>query len=197
MARCNQVKITDMISEKRLGDDSPNALKLKSLLVVICLIAFTGVSSFATEKDYLWEKRSNAQVDWQIGLANLLLNENPEEKELIQMQLDLQINYIRIRNEKYYYLLKNNPSRLDRDNGHLQWANFEWTENDEFNLLKLNDEYEKLKYEHELLNSKNAGHLSLTKVRESFISIQEQDNYQELYKKLKNTFIEIDQELAR
>ena len=134
MARCNQVKITDMISEKRLGDDSPNALKLKSLLVVICLIAFTGVSSFATEKDYLWEKRSNAQVDWQIGLANLLLNENPEEKELIQMQLDLQINYIRIRNEKYYYLLKNNPSRLDRDNGHLQWANFEWTENDEFNL---------------------------------------------------------------
>lgn len=168
-----------------------------SLLIVTCLISLIGVSASATEKDALWEKRSNAQIEWQIGLAHLLLEAAPESKELIIVQRDLQINLVRIRNEKYYFLVTNDSQRLDRDHGHLQWANFEWTEADEAKLLMSSDKYQMLQEEHERLTKISTDNLLWPSLRDSFRKLQKTDKYLEIYAQLKNVYDEIDSDLRR
>lgn len=174
-----------------------NVLKILQMIIVVCSVAIIGKSCFATEKDALWEKRSNAQIDWQQNVADLLLDEAPEAKAIILIQRDLQMNYIKTRSEKYYFLLKNYPSRLKRNQGHSQWANFEWTEEDENELLKFNDTYKSLKEEQQLLKNKSTGHALWPQLRASFKTIQNRDHYQKLQNTLTDTFREIDRELNK
>jgi len=166
-------------------------------LLIPCLILFIGSTFFASEIDSLWEKRSRVQIEWQDNLANLLLKELPEAKEIILIQRDLQITFIQMAKEKYYYLLQNYPSRIIRNRGQTQWANFDWTKDDEKKLLEISEAYRNLKSTKESLEEKNQGHPMWPKLRESFGAIQKTEEYQEKYKKLIESLEEIDNLLKK
>lgn len=156
---------------------------------------FISVSLFAADKDSLWKKRTDAQIEFQTKMADLLLKNSPELEKLILIHRDLQIVMIEIRKEKYYYLLENKPSQIIRAQGQSQWANFKWTDEDEKGLLELNKKYSTLKDQKEILKQKNQNNPNWPKVREKFSKITKTTEYQSMQKQLMNTFKEIENRL--
>lgn len=49
----------------------------------------------------------------------------------------MQILAIKKRTKEYYYLLKNYPNQIITNQGVSKWINYEWTEENEKNLLNL------------------------------------------------------------
>ena len=107
---------------------------MKVLQVVISLIFLTNIL-FANNSNELRKKNSEAQIQWQNSLAKLLINKTTVDlKELIVLQRDIQLVNIKLRDEKYYYLLKNRPFQLVKTKGYNKWLNFEWNKNKEMEI---------------------------------------------------------------
>ena len=104
-------------------------------LLIFAIVLSISTPLFAVDKDPLWEKYIKAKITFQNELADLFIAEHPNFKKLILASRDLQIMMEKMRQQKYYYLLNNNPGRIKRDQGSIQWSNFEWTEEDNKKLL--------------------------------------------------------------
>lgn len=116
----------------------------KLIKIITGIFLLTSTSLFASNKDYLWEEKTNAAIEYQKKLAELLLKEIPEAEEIILIQRDMQITMQKIRSEEYYYLLQNHPDQIVTNQGISQWSNFEWTEENEKELLISSEEYKNL-----------------------------------------------------
>ena len=149
--------------------------------IIILILFFT--CSYASDTDFdLWNERASSQIKWQNFISDELLKEIPEAKELILLQRDLQITNIELRKHKYFYLVNTHPNRIVRDKGEMQWSNFNWSTEDESELLKSNRNHEKISQERLLLIQKSEGHPMWPKVRSAFKIISSKENSQRLKK---------------
>lgn len=180
---------------------------------IIFFLVFPLVNSFAeSKKDPLWEKEIKAKIEWQNDLAGLLTQAVPEAEEFILDARDIQITYIQIETEKYYYILQNHPSqitrneeyyyrlhnypsRIIREQGPFRRFNFFWSENYENKLLEISETYKRLKNIQESLFEKTKGHPMQPKYAEAFVNIRRTEQYQKIHKKTLRAFEEIDKEL--
>lgn len=166
--------------------------KIRIISIILCLLS---IPLYALEKDTLWENKINSQIEFQNKLANLLLRELPEAEEIILIQRVLQITLIEMRSEEYYFLREHMPSRIIRNQGISRWSNFEFTDEDREKILKLNENYRKLKSKKELFEKKNQGHPMWPLTRDKFPKIRETPEYQKIYKRLIGTLEEIELKL--
>lgn len=164
-----------------------------NIIVGIFLLAGTGL--FASDRDPLWEEKKHSQIEYQKDLSELLLTEIPEAKEIVRIQRDLQIVMIKMRSERYYYLLHNHPDRIVTNQGITGWSNFEWTEENDKGLISSNEEYKNLKTTYDGLKGKNQGHPQWTTVREKFPKIRASEAYRKIHEKLLNALNAIEESL--
>ena len=150
--------------------------KILSLLSIIFILSISGFGS----EPALWEQKLNAQIDYQKKVADMLLKEAPELEEIIVFSSDLQITMYEMKREKYLYLIKNYPGRIDPDKD----LNFDWNDEDENKLAQINKNYASLKKKKEKLMIKNQGHPLLPDLREKFKSLRETEEYRKIYKGL-------------
>ena len=76
---------------------------MKSLLAYIPILLLAGCGTKTNPTD-TWSKYVQIKIDWKNDLAELLLKHTPEHEELINIQRDLQIAYIKQRTIKYRFL---------------------------------------------------------------------------------------------
>lgn len=154
-------------------------------------------SLLAAETDPLWEKYIKAKITFQNDLADLLVKSHPEFEHLIVTSRDLQVAMAKMRQRTYYYLLKNDPDKISRDHGAIQWANFEWTEEDNKKLLGVDPEYVELTKTKSSLKEKNQGHPDWPAARKAFAESMKKPDYKKIHKTLMDTISEIDEALKR
>jgi hypothetical protein len=152
-------------------------------------------SLFADGVDPLWEKYIKAKVTFQNDLADLLVQSHPEFKDLILTARDLQVTMAKMRQRKYYYLLKNYPEKISRDQGTIQWSNFQWTEDDNKKLLNADPEYVDLTKTKGVLEEKNQSRTDWPAARKAFVKVRKSQEYKKMLKTLMDTISEIDGEL--
>ena len=90
------------------------------------------------------EHYSAAQYQWQTSLAELVSTQNQSFADLAEIQRDLQLQMISLRNERFHYLLQNDPKRLTLDKGISKLTNFGWADEDNKALLMQSPSYAKL-----------------------------------------------------
>lgn len=142
------------------------------------VLVFT-TCAFADKPD-LWEKRINAQIEYQNRLADLLIRQAPELAEIIVLNRDLQVNLYKMKRVKYWYLLDNHPDRIVPDKGN----NFEWVDADEEELTAANKDYRALKATDKQLNAKNQDHPKWPALRAEFGKIQQTSDYKKIHNEL-------------
>lgn len=169
--------------------------KLIKTILGILLLLLTSIPLFAFDEDPLWEEKTNSQIKYQTDLATLLLKEMPEAEELILIQRDMQIVMIKIRSEEYYYLLQNHPDQIVTNQGILRWINYEWTEENEKELLNSNEQYKNLQKEREDLIEKNQKQQQWPIVHEKFSKIKETEEYKKIDEGLTKSFSAIEEKL--
>lgn len=170
-------------------------MKITPIIVAIVLLVTTPL--YAIEKNQLWEQQVNSINEFQEKLASLLLKEIPAAKEIILIQRDLQLVMIKMRSEKFYYLLENDPDRIVKDQGLSKWINFEWTKEDEEKLLLTNNKFKRLTAEYEVLMKNNQGHKQWPNARKKFSTIRETEDYITLQENLMNSLKAVGEELKK
>lgn len=170
--------------------------RMKRLLIIGIALLFS-TSLLAAETDPLWEKYIKAKLTFQNDLADFLTVSNPEFKDLILTSRDLQITMAKMRQLKYYYLLKNGPGKISRDQGTTDWANFDWREEDNKKLLNTSPEYVALTKNKDILVKKNQGNPDWPVARKAFAEAMKRQEYKKIFKTLMDTISEIDEELKR
>lgn len=171
--------------------------KFGLIMIAALVIAFPlSRSTSAAEKDLLWERMINAQVDFQNSLADLLVSAIPDAKELILIQRDLQIVMREIRSRQYYYLLETDPSRIVRTEGISRWINFDWSKDDEARLL-MDPSYASLVGRKEKLYGQNQGHPMWPVIRAGLPDVMATEEYQNIMRSHTKTLDEIESMLLK
>ena len=164
-------------------------------LIVVLILTFSSVNSFAESKqDPLWEKKINATIKWQKERALLLISKSPSSKELIEIQRDLQLAQNEIQTALYYYFLENEANRIERLRD--QYYSFSWSAEDEEKLIEFNSRYKQLIDRKNKLKERNKGHPMWPELKEAYVEVKNDLEYQKLYKQLLNTLKEIDKSLG-
>ena len=152
---------------------------------------------FAAELDPLWERYIQAKITFQNELADLLVESNPEFKDLIIISRDLQVVMTKMRQQKYYYVLTYDPGRIVRDQGTSQWSNFEWKDEDNQKLLLSSADYRNLSNAKSILQEKNQGNPDWPLARKAFADVMKKERYQAILSTLMYTTASIDAELKK
>ena len=160
-------------------------------------ILMLGSTLYAAKPDPLWDRYINAKIRFQNELADLLVESNPEFKDLIIISRDLQVTMAKMRQQKYYYIRTNDPGRIIIDQGTGQWSNFEWTEDDNNKFMAASAEYAELAKAKNDLQEKNQGNPEWPAARKTFADVMKKERYQAILKKLMDTTALIDAELKK
>jgi hypothetical protein len=166
-------------------------------LWVIGIALMFSTSVLADEADQLWEQYIKAKVTFQNDLADLLVKSHPEYEDLILTSRDFQVTMAKMQKRKYYYLLKNDPEKISRDQGTAQWSNSEWTEEDTKKLLDANPKYVDLTKTKSILKTKNQDDPDWPAARIAFAAVMKGQEYKRILKTLMDTISVIDGELKK
>ena len=154
------------------------------LALLLCMAMATAVSDDVL-RDELWDRQSKAHRKWQTELAKLLTSEAPHLKELVEIQRDLQLVMLEMRDARQSYLLRHDPERVIRTKGLSEWINFPWSEEDDANLRASSPEYVKLEAAKQALRKRNQRHASWGELRKVFATqFQSSTEYRALRKAL-------------
>lgn len=68
---------------------------------------------------------------FQRRLRDMIADSEPEMEPLATLNMNLQIAFAELRNAKFAYLLRHDPSRVTTDQGMTKFLNFDWTAEDD------------------------------------------------------------------
>ena len=132
-----------------------------------------GFASAETFVDCVQEAASEdlvAKTDFQRGMRDLIVRQRPEFAALATVSMELQIQYAKVRQAKFDYLLKHDPDRIDTANGLSKFTNFEWFDEDKVKFIEESGSYRDLETRLAKLREQNDGNLDWPKMREHFRS---------------------------
>ena len=96
-----------------------------------------------------------AQREWQIGLAELVIEQRPEFEAVATAQRDLQTAYLERRTFQFEYLLADDPSRIVLTEGLSQFINYAWSDEDTQTLREADPGYAALEVKVAALRKRN------------------------------------------
>ncbi|MCP5111850.1 MAG: hypothetical protein GY953_13550 [bacterium] len=109
-----------------------------------------------------------AQVEWQRGLAGLVIEKRAEFEAVATAQRDLQLGYVELSTARFEYLVEQHPSRIVLTKGLSAFANFAWSEEDTKTLTAADSSYAALERKVAALRKRNDDHPSWPSFREYF-----------------------------
>ncbi len=131
---------------------------------------------------------TTAQVEWQCGLAELVIENRPEFEVVARAQRDLQPAYIEIKTAQFAYLLANNPSRIVLNNGLYQFSNFSWSDEDTQTLGEADPGYAALEKKVVELRKRNDDQPDWPSFREYFRNtLAQSERYQSLFSEFRKS----------
>ncbi|MCZ6834469.1 MAG: hypothetical protein O7G85_01720 [Planctomycetota bacterium] len=145
--------------------------------------------------DPLRQKVSEAQVQFQEQFCKLLLSEAPRIRELVEINRDLQIAYIHRRDMRYEHFWSHDPERINMTDGHMEWLNWDWTEQDEQALFSDSSVYAQLQDRISELKGRNKEHPMWPEAREEFSRMKEDTRLKAIEERFQKVLEEIDREL--
>ena len=161
----------------------PVSLRVKVLGLMRCLDVQTRISipvfaflaiSPATAADFDETARkaqatyAAAQLEWQRGLAELVIEKRPEFEAVARAQRDLQAAYLELRSTQFEYLLANGPSRIVLTKGLSRLSNFTWSDEDTLSLREADPGYAALEVKVAALRKRNDDQRDWPSFREYF-----------------------------
>ena len=162
---------------------------LKSV-IVLALVSTTaaGTQEFTEVARVAYAAYAAAQVEWQRGLAELIIEGRPDFERAAMVQRDLQVAYIKRRTARFEYLLDQEPSRIVLTQGLSAFLNFGWSDEDTESLVEADPRYAALERSVAELREGNDDHPDWPSFREYFRSTLTTDTgYQALLNDLTKT----------
>jgi hypothetical protein len=179
----------------------PNILRA-SVFFVTAAILISGVAvEYAvsdvnkTQVEALWKDYVVAQKRLQFDLANMLGHEWPEVQRVTGLQRDQQFAQIELRNMKFQYLLAYDPDRIVYNGGLLQFANFDWNEEDSEALRDLNPDFLKLERWAELNSKRISEHPELTLADRYLATLQRDARYRSMMERYEDRIDDLESAL--
>jgi hypothetical protein len=126
------------------------------------------------------EKRIDAQIEFQKKLADILLAEAPEFRELINISRDLQIAHYQIERAQCLFLIAHDPKRVRQEPN----IDYDWTDRNEKELLRSDPRYKSLRTTRDALYQKNQEHSQWPALREKMKSVEQTKQYRQIYEAL-------------
>ena len=109
-----------------------------------------------------------SQIEWQRGLAELVIRMRPDFEDVATLQRDLQLAYVELGTARFESLLEEDPSRIVLTGGLSAFANFRWSEEDTEILMADDASYAALEKKVAALRKRNDDHPSWPSFREYF-----------------------------
>jgi hypothetical protein len=105
----------------------------KYAIFLSLILAFSSANPAraADATDPAWEKFTSARRVFQMRLAELAAQRWPKYVDFFVAHRDLQLRYMDRRTVVFYYLLKNEPARIVRNQGGQVFMNFAWDKSEE------------------------------------------------------------------
>ena len=141
--------------------------------ISIRVLAFLVISP-ATAADFAETARkaqaayAAAQREWQIGLAELAVEQRPEFEAIAKAQRDLQVAYLERGTSKFEYLMAEDPSRIVLTEGLSQFINYDWSDEDTQTLRETDPGYAALDVKVAALRKSNDDQREWPSFREYF-----------------------------
>ena len=156
--------------------------------ISIRVLAFLVISP-ATAADFAETARkaqaayAAAQREWQIGLAELAVEQRPEFEAIAKAQRDLQVAYLERGTSKFEYLMaEDHPSRIVLTEGLSQFINYDWSDEDTQTLREADPGYAALDVKVAALRKSNDDQRDWGSFREYFRNtLLKSKEYQALY----------------
>ena len=145
------------------------ALKGIVTLALVSTIA-AGTQEFTEVARMARATYAAAQVEWQRGLAELVIEGRPDFKGVAVVQRDLQLAYIELSTARFEYLLDQEPSRVVLTQGLSAFLNFGWSDEDTEILVEADPRYAALENRVAELKQGNNDHPDWPSFREYFRS---------------------------
>ena len=111
-----------------------------------------------------------AKNEFQRGLRNLIVQQQPEFETLATISQNLQLRLAEARLAKYDYLLKHARERINIKEGLSRFSNFDWSDEDTDKLKEESHSYRALEAQIAVLQTKNNSHPDWPKLRAYFRS---------------------------
>lgn len=168
---------------------------MKRLWVIMCIAMISGYVC-ASETDPLWEKYIKARITYYTDLAELAIRAHPEFREMFELTRDIRVTSTKLRQRRYYYLLNYDPGRIRRNEGAVQWADLDWTAEDNKLIRDKDPKYLELLNILRDLNRQSARHPDWANAHLASAGLMRTAEYKNIFNAFWHTTIaEIDQEL--
>ena len=141
--------------------------------ISILVLAFLAISP-ATAADFAETARKAqaaylaAQLEWQRGVAELVIGQRPDFEAIATAQRDLQVAYLERGTSKFEYLLANDPSRIVLTEGLSRFINYTWSDEDKQTLREADPAYLALDVKVAALRKRNDDQRDWPSFREYF-----------------------------
>ncbi len=109
-----------------------------------------------------------AQLEWQRGLAELVIGKRPDFEAVATAQRDLQVAYLDRRTSQFEYLLADDPSRIVLTKGLSRFTNHTWSDEDTQTLRVADPGYAALEAKVAALRKRNDDQRDWPSFREYF-----------------------------
>jgi len=121
-----------------------------------------------------------AKIEFQTGLADLIIEDYPGLGNLAILNRDLQIGLAQARNLKLTYLIEDDVARLVSASGLTRFTNFDWSAQDDADLEALNPEFSGLLDQVDILAEKNNDNPAWPDLRAKFVELQAGKDFQKI-----------------
>ena len=137
-------------------------------VLAFLVISAASAAEFAETAAKAQAAYAAAQREWQIGLAELAVEQRPEFEAAATAQRDLQVAYLERRTSRFEYLLAEDPSRIVLTKGLSQFINYAWSDEDTRNLREADPGYAVLEAKVAALRKRNDDQRDWGSFREYF-----------------------------
>ena len=137
-------------------------------VLAFLVISAASAAEFAETAAKAQAAYAAAQREWQIGLAELAVEQRPEFEAAATAQRDLQVAYLERRTSRFEYLLAEDPSRIVLTKGLSQFINYDWSDEDTRNLREADPGYAVLEAKVAALRKRNDDQRDWGSFREYF-----------------------------
>lgn len=160
---------------------------LACVLSVMVGAALAAAETVPDRRLAAWQAYAAAKQAWHQDLAVFLIRHQPDLRELIELDRDLQLAQVAWRGVRLRYLADAKPERLIIDKGILQFVNFAWSEPETQALIAANPDAADAQARLTGLEARAKDHPQWPALRQAFLLLQHAPEYQALHQDLQRT----------
>jgi len=169
---------------------------MRSPVLYFCVaILFAVFCQNADSRDDVWEKLMAAQKKFHEGVYQVFVKAHPDLEYSCRLEKSLQTALVDKKREEFYYLLENDPKRINRSGGVEMLEKYSWRE---FDGQKMRDKvpaYGGFVRQIDQLRREISGDPGRLAVQRHFAAVKLLPEYKELIRVYSQTVAKIDEDL--